>query len=246
MGFSMNFETFSQLLTRSFAQNGVGSYITAESARKFYDLTCIMDEKNRVMNITAIREVEDVIPLHYADCAKIAHLFPRNATVIDVGCGGGFPTLPLAIVRPDLCITGVDSTEKKVRYVQETANALGLNVKTLAGRAEELAQNPQYREKFDCATSRAVARGHILSELCLPFVKIGGKWIIMKGASGQEELDEAENGIRTLGGGISAVAKETLYVKDRTESRVNAVVEKNSETPPKYPRAFGQIKKKPL
>lgn len=242
----MDFQAFSCIFEENFSQNGLSAYARPEIIEKFYALTGMMTEVNQVMNLTAIREIEKIIPLHYADCVKIAHLFPPNATVIDIGCGGGFPTLPLAIVRPDLCITGVDSTEKKVRYVQETANALGLNVKTIAGRAEELAQMPQYREKFDCATSRAVARLHILSELCLPFVKIGGQMVVMKGASGQEELDEALSGIEKLGGRVDAVTTDTLITPIEREARFNATISKLSGTPTQYPRAFGQIKKKPL
>ncbi len=242
----MDFQAFKTIFSENFSQNGLSEYVRPEIIEKFYDLTGIMTEVNQVMNLTAIREVEKIIPLHYADCVKIAHLFPQDVTVIDIGCGGGFPTLPLAIVRPDLRLTGVDSTEKKVRYVAETAAALGLNVKTIPGRAEELAQNPEFREKFDCATSRAVARLNILSELCLPFVKIGGKMIVMKGASGQEELDEAQKGIQTLGGGAIEVFNDTLRVQDEQENRFNAVVQKIASTPAKYPRAFGQMKKKPL
>ncbi len=243
----MDFQTFNTLFLENFSQNGLQDYLTPEIIEKFYALTNIMTEVNQVMNLTAIREVDKIIPLHYADCVKIAHLFPQNATVIDIGCGGGFPTLPLAVVRPDLRITGVDSTAKKVAYVADTAHALGLtNVKTLSARAEDLAHDPDFRENFDCATSRAVARLHILSELCLPFVKIGGKMIIMKGASGQEELDEGQEGIKKLGGEVESVAKDTLITPIEQETRFNMTISKASATPTQYPRAFGQIKKKPL
>ena len=242
----MDYETFKRLFETCFEQNGLEMYINEANICKFFDLTNIMVAKNQVMNITAIREVEKIIPLHYADCAKIAHLIPQNATVADIGCGGGFPTLPLAILRPDLRITGIDSTEKKVRYIGETANQLGLNVQTIACRAEELANNPQYRENFDCVTGRAVARLSILQELCLPFTKIGGIFIAMKGATGQEELDEAQNGIKILGGSVENTHPVSLLVGDEIESRLNIVVRKIQATPPKYPRQFGQIKKKPL
>lgn len=243
----MDYQAFSAIFEENFSQNGLQDYLTLEITEKFYALTNIMTEVNQVMNLTAIREVDKIIPLHYADCVKIAHLFPQNATVIDIGCGGGFPTLPLAIVRPDLQITGIDSTAKKVAYVANTARALGLNnVKTLSARAEELAQDPEYREKFDCATSRAVARFNVLSELCLPFVKIGGKMIIMKGASGQEELDEGLEGVRKLGGEVESLAKDTLITPAEQEMRFNLTFSKTLATPTQYPRAFGQIKKKPL
>ena len=242
----MDYETFKRLFETCFKQNCLEMYINEANICKFFDLTNIMVAKNQVMNITAIRDVEKIIPLHYADCAKIARLIPQNATVADIGCGGGFPTLPLAILRPDLYITGIDSTEKKVRYIQETANQLGLNVQTIAGRAEELANTSEYREQFDCVTGRAVARLNILQELCLPFVKIGGLFIAMKGATGQEELDEAKNGIKILGGLVGNTQTIELMVGNETETRVNITVRKIQPTPPKHPRQFGQIKKKPL
>lgn len=243
----MDYQAFKALFEENFTQNGLQDYLTPEIIEKFYALTEIMTEVNQVMNITAIREIEKIIPLHYADCVKIASYFPEGSSVIDVGCGGGFPTLPLAIVRPDLSITAMDSTAKKVQYVQNTADALGLtNIKTLSARAEELAQNPEYREKFDCATSRAVARLCILSELCLPFVKIGGHMVVMKGASGQEELDEATEGIQKLGGQVELVHNDILITPFEQESRVNLTVRKAMATPSQYPRSFGRIKKKPL
>jgi len=243
----MDFQTFSSKLSENFAQNGLSSYVTPEITEKFYALTNIMTDINQVMNITAIREVDKIIPLHYADCLKVAHLFPPNAKVLDVGCGGGFPTLPLAIVRPDLTIVGVDSTEKKAVYVGHTAIKLGLsNVTTLSARAEDLAKDPRYREQFDCVTSRAVARLHILSELCLPFVKIGGQMVVMKGATGQEELAEAQKGMELLGGKLKIAQQDTLLVTDEQEIRFNIVVDKITSTPARYPRQFGQIKKRPL
>ena len=243
----MEFENFKALFEENLAKNSLSVYADEQIIRKFYNLTTMMMAKNQVMNITAIREVERIIPLHYIDCLKIAHLIPQNAHVIDVGCGGGFPTLPLAIVRPDICITALDSTEKKVNYVIEVASALHLgNVTGIIGRAEELAQSPSLREKFTVATSRAVARLCLLDELCLPFVEIGGQMIVMKGAMGQEELDEAQKGIEILGGSVKNVIFDQICVLDERESRVNIVIEKVSSTPTKYPRQFGQIKKKPL
>lgn len=227
--------------------NTLEAYGADKIKEKFYLLTERMTAVNEVMNITAIRDVEKIIPLHYMDCMMIAKHIPQNATVLDVGCGGGFPTLPLAIIHPDLHILALDSTEKKVKYVQETANMLGLNVKTVSERAEILAQKQDYREKFDVVTSRAVARLNILDELCMPFVKVGGKAVIMKGAAGQEEFSEAESGIKKLGGSVQEVWSESLYVSETdVEQRALIVIDKTSQTPAPYPRQFGQIKKKPL
>ena len=244
----MEFTQFKSLLTQNFQDNGLHDYISDESIQKFYDLTQLMLEKNAVMNITAIRDPEKIIPLHYADCVMIAPYIPMGAKVMDIGCGGGFPTLPLAIVRPDIEITGVDSTDKKVQYVVQTAKTLGLsNVSAISARAEELVRISNMREAFDVVTSRAVARLNILDELCMPFIKIGGQFVIMKGAAGQEELQEAYKGIEILGGKVTTNKNETLILNQtENEKRVIIVAEKILQTPAQYPRQFGQIKKKPL
>lgn len=244
----MEFENFKALLTDNFTKNHLENYVTDENIEKFYVLTRLMLEKNSVMNITAIKDVERIIPLHYADCLMIAPYLPAKGRVIDVGCGGGFPTLPLAIVRPDVTIVGVDSTDKKVRYVAETVRTLGLDhVSTISARAEDLIKTPNMRESFDVAVSRAVARLNILDELCLPFVKIDGQFITMKGAAGQEELNEARNGIEKLGGSASTVIETDLLLNDsESEKRTVILIDKVNFTPTQYPRQFGQIKKKPL
>lgn len=244
----MDKQTFYTLFKNIFHQNGLEKYITPEITDRFYALTVRMLAVNEVMNITAIRDIDKIIPLHYADCVKIAHLFPVNATVLDVGCGGGFPILPLAIVRPDLQLTGIDSTAKKCRYVSETAQILDLpNVSTISARAEELIKEPNMRESFDVVTSRAVARLNILDELCLPFVKIGGQMMVMKGLAGDEELSEAINGIQTLGGDVSDTIHDVLWINNEiSEQRTVITAQKVKNTPLTYPRQFGQIKKKPL
>ena len=248
MRFSMEKQAFFALFSHFLTLHGLEKYDTDNIKETFFDLTRLMLETNAVMNVTAIRDVEKIIPLHYIDCLLVADHFPVGATVIDVGCGGGFPTLPLAIARPDLRITGVDSTEKKVRYVAQTAEKLGLsNVKTISARAEELIQTPRMRESFDVATSRAVARLHILDELCLPFVKIGGKAVIMKGAAGDEEYAEAAVGIEKLGGRLAEIEHGELTVADNdVEKRTTILIDKINATPTQYPRQFGQIKKRPL
>ena len=177
---------------------------------------------------------------------KIAGHIPEGASVIDIGCGGGFPILPLAIVRPDLNITGLDSTDKKIRYVQKTGDALGLHITTLSARAEDAAKMSAFRDSFDIAISRAVARMNVLDELCMPFVKIGGAFIAMKGAAGQEELDEAVSGIQKLGGQVVSSIEYDLHTETDSEKRTVIEVRKITNTPKEYPRAFGAMKKKPL
>lgn len=237
---------FEKLFTEIFRKNGLKNYIRNDTVQKFEKLTEIMIRTNAVMNITALTTMEKIIPLHYADCVKIADRIPEGASVIDVGCGGGFPILPLAIVRPDLKITGLDSTDKKVRYVQSTADELGLKINTISARAEDAAKTPQYRDSFDIAISRAVARMNLLDELCMPFVKIDGVFIAMKGAAGQEELEEAKNGIQRLGGQITCAEEYNLYTGLEEEKRTVIEIRKVTATPKEFPRGFGAIKKKPL
>lgn len=242
----MDYLSFREYFIRIFYKNGLETYITEEHIRKFYDLTVKMVETNKVMNITALTTMDKIIPLHYADCVKAEALIPQNATVADIGCGGGFPILPLAIVRPDLKLVGIDSTEKKIRYVQSTADELGLSVTAISGRAEDLAKQTDYRDHFDVVISRAVARLNVLDELCMPFVKVGGRFIALKGAAGQEELSEAMNGIQKLGGQLQDTDEYSLFTTDDEEKRVMVRIDKISATPKEYPRAFGAIKKKPL
>ena len=223
-----------------FEQCGISQYAEGEKGEKF---TLLFDELiafNNVTNLTAITECEEVALRHFADSLTAADKIPEGACVIDVGCGGGFPTLPLAIARPDLAITALDSTAKKLVFVENMAKKLSLNVKTLAARAEEI---PECRESFDVATSRAVARMNLLTELCLPLVKVGGLFVAMKGASGREELAEAEGGIAKLGGKVTDVDAFTML---SAGERVIITVEKTAPTPSAYPRPWGKIKKKPL
>ncbi len=242
----IDLQHFTSLLVENFTQNNLEKYLEPGIIETFYNLTEIMLETNAHMNITALTTLEKIIPLHYADCIKIADWIPEGRSVLDVGCGGGFPILPLAIVRPDLHLTGLDSTDKKVRYVQATADQLGLRIHTLSGRAEELAKDPQYREHYDLVISRAVARLHILNELCIPFVKPGGTFLALKGAAGMEEYHEAKPGMRLLGCGSDNPRSYSIRTLDGEEKRIAVIAPKEKETPATYPRQFGAIKKKPL
>ena len=242
----MDYLSFREYFIRVFEKNGLEAYSTDENIRKFYDLTVKMVETNKVMNITALTTEEKIIPLHYADCVKISEWLPRGANIMDIGCGGGFPLLPLAIVRPDLQITGLDSTEKKIKYVENTAKQLGLSIKAISGRAEDLAKDPLYREQYDVVISRAVARLNVLDELCLPFVKVGGEFLAMKGSAGIEEMNEANTGIGRLGGKIMEYPEYDLYTADNAEKRFAIRIKKTQKTPIEFPRAFGAIKKRPL
>ena len=198
-------------------------------------------EQNEVMNLTAITEPKAVAKLHLADsltvlkCADLA-----GKSLIDVGCGAGFPGVPLKIACPELNLTLLDSLGKRVRWLEETLPSLGVNAQCLTGRAEELVTDR--RETYDFATSRAVARLNILLELTAPFVKVGGAVLALKGAAAQEELDEAKGAIQKLG--LKLEAKKAVPI-DGTGHTV-LVLRKIAPTPPKYPRRYAKIKQSPL
>ena len=230
---------------RLFALNGLPC--TTEQAEMLFLLTDRMLTVNQSMNLTAIKEEKSVILRHYVDSLTIMREIPEAARVMDVGCGAGFPTLPLAIARPDLTIVALDGTAKRIHYVQETAGLLGLsNVTAIAGRAEEYAHQNDYRETFDVVTARAVASLPVLCELCLPFVRIGGALIAMKSAQVQEELAQAAKCIEICGGRVTNCRSCDLMDGTVNESRTLIVVSKIVPTPKNYPRHFSKISKKPL
>lgn len=201
---------------------------------------------NGKVNLTAVTDPEGSVAKHFADSLLIEEYIPQGSTLCDVGCGGGFPTLPLAIVRPDLKITALDSTEKKLKFVSLMAQKLSLNVTTLSARAEEAGHKAEYRENFDCVVARAVARLNILSELCLPLTKVGGKFISCKAAIGKEELHEAADGIEKLGGTPEVIKETELITSTEKQARAVFVFAKDTETPKAYPRHYSKISKKPL
>ena len=243
----LNEQSFKSELSRIFKANGLAQFLNMERSEKFLQLTKIMLRENEKYNLTAITEPNKIILNHYADCAVLALKLPLGAKIIDVGCGAGFPTLPLAIVRDDLKITAMDSTAKRVLYVENTANALSLNnVTAITMRAEDGGKSPEYRERFDFATARAVAEMRVLAELCLPYVKIGGKMIAMKGKNAEFELSGAKRAIAILGGSNPKIENITLVGGEEAFSHPLITVEKKTKTPAAYPRPYAQISKKPL
>ncbi len=201
-------------------------------------------EKNRVMNLTAITDEAEFAEKHLLDSAALLTVADFGGkTVVDVGTGAGFPGVPLAILCPGAKLTLLDSTGKRVDFLREACETLGLgNAACVCARAEEFAATR--REAFDLAVSRAVAAMPVLCELCLPLVKVGGRFVAMKSAQSDEEIDAARRAIETLGGRVARVADYAVPSSGVTHRAV--VVDKVSPTPAKYPRAFGQIKKKPL
>ena len=204
----------------------------------------LLVEKNKVMNLTAITEPADIATLHFLDCASLLPLAEwKGKTVVDVGTGAGFPGMPLRILEPSIRLTLLDSLNKRIDFLQEVCEDLGLtDVACVHGRAEEFAAHR--RESFDIAVSRAVANLQMLSELCLPLVKVGGSFLAMKSVDSDQELEAAKKAISILGGEISEVKDYAIPGTDVCHRLI--LIKKIKETPKKYPRAFAKIKKNPL
>ncbi len=240
-------QSFISRLTKVFGDNGFSKYLSLEVSEKFLRLTERMLEENEKYNLTAITDPDKIILNHYADCAALAVKLPKNAKIADIGCGAGFPTLPVAILRHDVSILAVDSTAKRIGYVNQTADLLGLtNVTAVAMRAEDGGKSPEYRERFDVVTARAVAEMRVLTELCLPYVRIGGQFIAMKGKNAEFELQGAKKAISMLGGRDVKVEQITLKGVGEELTHPLIVIAKKERTPISYPRPFAQISKKPL
>ena len=202
-------------------------------------------EKNQVMNLTAITDPTDVATLHMLDCAALLNCGDfSEKNLIDVGSGAGFPGMVLQLLVPSLSVTVLDSLQKRLTWLDELAGNFGLPLRTVHGRAEEAGQDPAYREQFDLATARAVADLRLLSELCLPFVRVGGQFLAMKSADSAAELDAAQTAIQTLGGEVTHLYDYTIPHTQVTHRII--VIEKRRPTPAVYPRRWAKMQKKPL
>lgn len=212
---------------------------------KYYEM---LVEKNKVMNLTAITEYEDVLKKHFLDSLALSQLIPltgKKYCLLDMGTGAGFPGLPLKIVFPELEVTLMDSLNKRIVFLQEVIDELGLTgITAVHGRAEEAAGKAEYREKFDFCVSRAVARLVSLAEFCIPFVKQGGFFIPYKSGEIKEELSEAKFAIRELGAEYRKMHSFVLPNSDIERTLI--LIEKTKQTPKKYPRAGGKPLKQPL
>ncbi len=223
----------------------MGIELSQESLERFDKYAEMLVETNKTLNLTAITEPDEIVTKHFCDCLSLLKEveIPQGATLIDVGTGAGFPGVVLLIARPDIKITLMDSTQKRLTFVQGVIDELGLNANVVHFRAEEAGKNPKFREKYDFATARAVANMQTLSEYCLPFLKFGGTFAAMKGAKASDELDVAKGAIKILGGKVESAKEFTL--PDCGERSI-LCVKKISQTPSKYPRPSAQIAKKPL
>ena len=243
----MDFIEFNGFFNTVMQYNGLSHLIDETKSRKLYDLMNHMLEVNKSMNLTAIKEERAVITRHFVDSLTIEPFLPQNAKILDVGCGAGFPSLPLGIFRPDLSITALDSTEKRIRYVKDTAEMLGIpHFTAIAARAVELAHQSTHREHYDIVTARAVAALPVLAELCLPFVKKNGRFIAMKAKRGDEELMQAKSAIAKLGGTVKQNLSITLRAEGEEDERQLIEITKTATTPKELPRAYAKIAKRPL
>ncbi len=221
--------------------------LSESQAAQFEQYYEMLIAKNEVMNLTAITDFEEVVQKHFIDSVMIKELHtPKSGERwIDIGTGAGFPGLPLKIVYPQLTITLLDSLNKRVNFLREVADGLKLeNVEALHGRAEEYAKKPEYREQFDCCVSRAVANLASLSEYCLPFVKVGGRFVPYKSGKIEEEIEQAGKAVEILGGKIQE--KKEFMLPGSDMYRCLLSIEKVKKTAKKYPRKAGTPTKDPL
>lgn len=219
-----------------------GLELTEEQYEKFDKYAEFLVEYNKNVNLTAITEPQEILVKHFIDSVLLEKYtdIPHNMSLIDVGTGAGFPSIPLKIIRNDIKITLLDSLAKRITFLEKLCGILEIDAEFIHGRAEDIARNSEYRESFDFSCARAVANLSVLSEYCMPFVKNGGFFLAMKGPN--EDITSADNAIKVLGGKID----EIIDYKLESDSRKIIVVKKISQTPTKYPRNSSQIKKKSL
>lgn len=226
-----------------FAKAGIG--LDDEKYERLALYSKMLVERNKSVNLTAITDDEGVTVKHFFDSIYPFTLCPpkQGASLIDVGTGAGFPSCPLKIFRDDIQLTLLDSLNKRINFLTELSDSLKLNARCIHGRAEEFGRKEGFRDSFDIATARAVGNLSLLCEYCLPFVKVGGAFIALKGSNGEEELNEAKNAVKLLN---AEVEKVEHYDLPNGDGRTLIVLKKVAPTPKKFPRNAGQIKKQPL
>ncbi|MBP3345329.1 MAG: 16S rRNA (guanine(527)-N(7))-methyltransferase RsmG [Clostridia bacterium] len=230
-----------EIIKSSFGNYGI--VLTDKQVEQFEIYYNFLVEENEKYNLTAITEKNEVAIKHFVDSVLPYKTIPQNASIIDVGTGAGFPGVPLKILREDLKLTLLDSLQKRVRFLEELTHKLELkNVTCVHARAEDYCR--EKREKFDVATSRAVAATNTLSEYLIPYVKKGGLVLMYKGSKAEEELIEGEKAIKTLGGKVSLIQK--FFLKEVESERNVVVIEKLFPTPSKFPRGKNLPKTKPI
>ena len=222
--------------------NEYGLELSEEQYEKLDIYAEFLVEYNEKVNLTAITEPDEILKKHFIDSVLMLKFvdIPRDSSMIAVGTGAGFPSVPIAVFRPDIKLTLLDSLNKRTIFLEKLCEKLGVKAEIIHGRAEEVSKNEKYREQFDVACARAVANMAVLSEFCLPFVKVGGNFTAMKGPN--ENIEASEKAVKILGGKLAAQIDYDLF----DEQRKIVVAEKISQTATKYPRNSGKIKKNPL
>lgn len=236
-------------MIKNLLQNYIKDYkitLTENQYEQFQKYFELLVEWNEKMNLTAITDESGVALKHFADSLSLLNFvdIPQNSSLADVGTGAGFPGVVLKIARPDIKLTLIDSLNKRLVFLGEVCAQLGIEAKLIHSRAEDGARDEKLRESFDFVASRAVARMNVLSEYCLPYVKVGGAFCAMKGAQANEEFKESLNANNTLGGKLEN--KYFFELPENGGERAIAVVRKVKNTPQKYPRQSGKIKAKAL
>ncbi|MGN1458034.1 MAG: 16S rRNA (guanine(527)-N(7))-methyltransferase RsmG [Acutalibacteraceae bacterium] len=233
----------SEILEKWCAENNIS--ISDTQKQKFETYAKLLSEWNEKINLTAITEDTEVAVKHFIDSITLLKYtdIKENASVIDIGTGAGFPGIPLKIMRDDINLTLLDSLNKRLVFLDEVCNTIEIKAQTVHSRAEEGGQNPKFREKYDVAVSRAVANLPALCEYCMPYVKVGGVFISMKGSDGENELENAKNAIAILGGKTESC--KTLTLPDGS-TRTIITIKKIQPIPQKYPRRSVKINKQPL
>lgn len=236
-------------MIKNLLQNYIKDYkitLTENQYEQFQKYFELLAEWNEKMNLTAITDESGVALKHFADSLSLLNFvdISQNSSLADVGTGAGFPGVVLKIARPDIKLTLIDSLNKRLVFLGEVCAQLGIEAELIHSRAEDGAKDEKLRESFDFAVSRAVARMNVLSEYCLPYVKVGGAFCAMKGAQANEEFKESLNAINTLGGKLEK--KYFFELPENGGERAIAVVRKVKNTPQKYPRQSGKIKAKAL
>lgn len=235
-----------EILSRGLEEYGLTGRADPRAAQNLSAYCRFLLDKNRVMDLTAITDPADAANLHMLDCAALLNCADfEDKSLIDVGTGAGFPGVVLKLLIPSLELTLLDAQNKRLNFLREVCGELGIRgARTVHGRGEELGLEPEFRGRFDFATARAVADLRLLCELCLPFVKVGGRFLAMKSVGSDEEIQAARPAIQILGGRVERCFDYTIPGTDVTHRVV--VVEKTATTPPKYPRRWAKMQKMPL